>query len=155
MNDNPKRIASFSVDHDKILPGIYISRIDGDITTYDLRTRLPNGGDYLDDRTMHSVEHMLATYMRNGEIGGSVIYFGPMGCRTGFYLLVRDEQPQTVLAALKSALQKTIDHKGEMFGNTKAECGNYECLSLDDAKAECRRYLDILNSAECIDFKYY
>lgn len=81
------RIASFSVDHDLIEPGIYISRIDGDIVTYDLRTRKPNAGDYMDNLTMHTVEHMLATFLRNSEIGGEVIYFGPMGCRTGFYLL--------------------------------------------------------------------
>ena len=68
-----ERIASFSVDHDKIIPGIYVSRIDGDITTYDLRTRVPNGGDYIDPVTMHSVEHMLATYLRNSEIGKSII----------------------------------------------------------------------------------
>lgn len=80
------RIASFSVDHDLIEPGIYISRIDGDIVTYDLRTRKPNAGDYMDNLTMHTVEHMLATFLRNSEIGGEVIYFGPMGCRTGFYL---------------------------------------------------------------------
>ena len=153
--NTPKRIASFSVDHDRILPGIYISRIDGDITTYDLRTRTPNADDFFDDRTMHSVEHMLATYLRSGEIGDKVIYFGPMGCRTGFYLLVRDEEPQKVLAALKDALQKTIDHEGKIFGSTRQECGNYKCLSLHDAKCECTRYLQVLNSKECIDFKYY
>ena len=155
MNETPERIASFSVDHDRILPGIYISRIDGDITTYDLRTRIPNASDYLDDRTMHSVEHMLATYLRSGEIGDKVIYFGPMGCRTGFYLLVRDEEPQKVLKALKDALQKTIDHEGKIFGSTRQECGNYKCLSLYDAQCECRRYLRLLNRKECIDFKYY
>ena len=85
-----RRIASFSVDHDKILPGIYVSRVDGDITTYDIRTRRPNGGDYMSDLTMHSVEHLLATYLRSSAIGDRVIYFGPMGCQTGFYLLVRD-----------------------------------------------------------------
>jgi S-ribosylhomocysteine lyase len=68
-----KKIASFSVDHNKIRPGIYISRIDGDITSFDLRTRTPNAGDYMDNVTMHSVEHMLATYLRNGEIGPQVI----------------------------------------------------------------------------------
>ncbi len=151
----PKRIASFSVDHDKIVPGIYISRIDGDITTYDLRTRTPNADDFFDDCTMHSVEHMLATYLRNGEIGENVIYFGPMGCRTGFYLLVRNQEPNEVLAALKNALEKTINHEGQIFGNTRAECGNYKCLSLLDAKRECERYLNILNAKECIDFKYY
>ena len=73
--ENPKRIASFSVDHDFIDEGIYISRIDGDITTYDLRTRKPNAGEYMDNLTMHSVEHMIATYIRSGSIGEDVIYF--------------------------------------------------------------------------------
>ena len=113
-----KKIASFSVDHDKIRPGIYISRIDGDITSFDLRTRTPNAGNYMDNVTMHSVEHMLATYLRGGEIGKSVIYFGPMGCRTGFYLLTRDLEPVAVLEALKKALAATVAHEGAIFGNT-------------------------------------
>jgi S-ribosylhomocysteine lyase len=155
MSEKINQIASFSVDHDKIKPGIYISRIDGDIITYDLRTRTPNGGDYLDDCTMHSVEHMLATYLRNGEIGEKVIYFGPMGCRTGFYLLVRDEEPTAVLSALLSALDKTVAHEGEIFGATRRECGNYKCLSLLDAKRECEKYAAVLRSIENVDFKYY
>ena len=77
-----ERITSFCVDHDLIVPGIYVSRIDGDITTYDLRTRIPNTDDLMDHVTMHSMEHMLATYMRNSSLSEQVIYFGPMGCRT-------------------------------------------------------------------------
>ena len=142
------RIASFSVDHDKIVPGIYVSRVDGDITTYDLRTRVPNGGDYVDTVTMHSVEHMLATYLRNSEMGGSIIYFGPMGCGTGFYLLVRNESNERVLRVLKDCLKKTVEHDGEMFGNTRKECGNYKSLSLDSAKKECLAYLNVLNERE-------
>lgn len=142
------RIASFSVDHDKIVPGIYVSRVDGDIVTYDLRTRIPNGGDYVDTVTMHSVEHMLATYLRNSEIGASIIYFGPMGCGTGFYLLVRDADNQKVLQVLKDCLKKTVEHDGEIFGNTQKECGNYRSLDLEYAKKECRRYLEVLNSKE-------
>ena len=76
IGDKPNRIASFSVDHDLITEGIYISRIDGDIVTYDLRTRKPNSDDYLDDCTMHSVEHMLATYLRNSDVKDKIIYFG-------------------------------------------------------------------------------
>lgn len=154
FNDKPNRIASFTVDHDLIVPGIYISRIDGDIVTYDLRTRTPNSDDYLDDCTMHSVEHMLATYLRNSKVKDNIIYFGPMGCRTGFYLLVRDFEPETVLIELKTALQKTIDHEGEIFGGTRKECGNYKCLDLNSAKIECKRYLEILNK-KVNDFKYY
>ena len=148
-----KRIASFSVDHDKITPGMYISRVDGDITTFDLRTRTPNAGDYMDNITMHSVEHMLATFLRNGEIGPNVIYFGPMGCRTGFYLLTRDIAPVTALNALKNALLATIAHEGEVFGATRRECGNYKELDIDAAKRECAAYLKVLEQHKG-DFSY-
>ena len=99
-----KTIASFQVNHDKLTPGIYVSRIDGDVTTYDLRTRIPNAGDYMDHITMHSLEHMFATYVRNAAIGPQVIYFGPMGCQTGFYLLIRNADNQVVLDAVKQVL---------------------------------------------------
>ncbi len=148
-----RRIASFSVNHDKISEGIYISRIDGDITTYDMRMRKPNMGDYIDNLTIHSLEHMFATYVRNSEIGGNVIYFGPMGCQTGFYLLTRDVDNDTVLACVKDVLSRIINHEGEMFGNTREECGNYRNLNLDAAKLESQRYLDILNGKE-VTFKY-
>lgn len=149
-----KTIASFTVDHDKIRPGMYISRVDGDITTFDLRTRTPNGGDYMDNRTMHSVEHMLATYLRNGEIGGNVIYFGPMGCATGFYLLTRDLPAERVKAALISALRATLSHEGAVFGASRKECGNYKNLSLEDAKKECAAYLAVLeNGKEGFDYE--
>lgn len=148
-----KRITSFTVDHDYIGKGIYISRIDGDITTYDMRTRVPNAGDYMDNLTMHSLEHMFATYIRNSAIGESVIYFGPMGCRTGFYLLVRDIAPDVVLEEVMLALENIWEHKGEMFGATRKECGNYRELSLDAAKQEAREYLEVLRSKDN-DFKY-
>ena len=139
-----KQIASFSVDHDKIREGMYISRIDGDITSFDLRTRVPNAGSYMDNVTMHSVEHMLATLLRNGSIGDNVIYFGPMGCRTGFYLLTRDLAPDTVRAALQTALEQTIAHEGEVFGATRKECGNFLELDIEAAKRECAAYLNVI-----------
>ena len=151
--DSPKRIASFSVNHDYIDEGIYVSRIDGDIVTYDLRTRKPNMGDYMDNITMHSVEHMIATYIRSGSIGGDVIYFGPMGCRTGFYLLVRGRENSEVLSALKDALTKTVNNTEGMFGDSREECGNYKELDIEAARLECKRYLDVL-SRDGIDFKY-
>ena len=146
--ENIRRISSFSVDHDFIDEGISVSRIDGDITTYDMRTRKPNNGDYMDNITMHSVEHMFATYIRNSKIGGDVIYFGPMGCRTGFYLLVRDADNSTVLDEVKAVLSKIAFEATEMFGATRVECGNYLELSLNAAKIEAKRYLDALNSRE-------
>ena len=150
----PQKIESFKIDHNKLKEGIYISRTDGDIVTYDLRTRKPNMGDYMDNITMHSVEHMIATYIRSSEIADSVIYFGPMGCQTGFYLLVRDNvKKEEVLSVLKDVLQKTISHEGDVFGASQIECGNYKNLDIGKAKTECRRYLDILNGYTP-DFKY-
>ncbi len=148
-----ERIQSFCVDHDLIVPDVYISRIDGDIFTYDLRTRKPNEGDYMDNLTMHSVEHMFATYIRNSRIRGSVIYFGPMGCRTGFYLLVRNESPEVVLVEILATLEAIVAHTGEMFGASRKECGNYRELSLEAAKKECAAYLAALQS-KTHDFQY-
>lgn len=147
-----QRITSFSVDHDYIVPGIYISRIDGDITTYDLRTRKPNCGDYMDNITMHSMEHMLATFLRNSDAAEDVIYFGPMGCRTGFYLLMRSHDHRRTLEKVKEALRNTVDADA-MFGADRKECGNYKELSIDAARKEAARYLAELESREQ-DFKY-
>ena len=149
-----KRITSFSVDHDFITPGMYISRIDGDITTYDLRTRTPNCDDYMDNITIHSVEHMMATFLRNSEIADNVIYFGPMGCRTGFYLLVRTLTPGVVEDEVKKALKNTCNHDGEVFGASRKECGNYKELDIENAKRECRRYLDVLEKNTNKDYMY-
>ena len=141
-----KTITSFTVDHDTIVPGLYISRIDGDVTTYDLRTRIPNAGDYMSHVIMHSVEHLFATYIRNSEMGDQVLYFGPMGCRTGFYLLVRDADHEAVLARVKQTLEQIIAHDGPMFGASRKECGNYQELDVEAAREEAARYLAALNS---------
>ncbi len=148
-----RRIASFSVDHDHIVPGMYISRIDGDIVTYDLRTRRPNMGDYMSDLTMHSVEHMVATLIRNSAIGDEIIYFGPMGCQTGFYLLVRDSVPAETVYHILCQVLADILREPAMYGATRKECGNYANLSLDAAKAECQTYLAALTARGC-DFTY-
>lgn len=146
--DQIKKIASFTADHTLITPGIYISRKDGDITTYDLRMKAPNKGDYLSDLEIHSLEHMLATYIRNGSIGDDTIYVGPMGCRTGFYLLVRNASNAAVLEALKDALKRTVEHTGPMFGQSEIECGNYRELSCDAARSAALDYLKALEGKE-------
>lgn len=146
--ENISKIASFTVDHDLLTEGIYVSRIDGDITTYDLRTRVPNAGDYMDNLTMHSVEHMFATYVRASRISDRVIYFGPMGCQTGFYLLVREADNNEVLDVVTDVLNKIVNHDGEMFGAVRRECGNYRNLDLDAAKRECKRYLEKLGERQ-------
>ena len=148
-----KRIASFSVNHDFVDVGIYVSRIDGDVTSYDLRTRKPNCGDYMDNVTMHSLEHMFATYVRNSSIGEKIIYFGPMGCRTGFYLLVRDAENGEVLKTVTETLEKITKHEGDVFGKSREECGNYLELDIESAKREAARYLKALSGRKQT-FKY-
>ena len=135
-----------TVDHTKFGEGLYISRIDGDITTYDMRTRQPNSDNFMDNVTMHTFEHMFSTYIRNS--GLDVIYFGPMGCQTGFYLLVRDADNEAVLSEIITACQKIVSHEGEVFGASEIECGNYKSLDLAKAKEECAKYLKVLTENE-------
>ncbi len=149
------RIKSFTINHNVLVPGFYISREDGDVITYDLRTRKPNAGDYMDNASMHSLEHMFATYIRNSKMGEDVVYFGPMGCQTGFYLLVRSTQsPKEVFAMTKEVLQQIIDHKGEVFGASAIECGHYENLSLEAARMESKMYLEVLEAQTNMEFTY-
>ena len=146
--NNIARIASFSINHDILLPGIYVSRVDGDVTTYDLRHRRPNTDDLIDNSTLHSLEHMFATYIRNGELRDNIIYYGPMGCQTGFYLLIRGSDNETVLREVKKTCERILAHEGPVFGAASRECGNYRNLSLEKAKMEAERYLSELNSRE-------
>ena len=144
--DNIARIASFSINHDILTPGIYVSRVDGDVTTYDLRHRRPNTDDLISNSALHSLEHMFATYIRNGELRNNIIYYGPMGCQTGFYLLIRGSDNETVLREVKKTCERILAHEGPVFGAASRECGNYRNLNLEKAKIEARRYLDELNS---------
>ncbi len=149
-----ERIKSFTINHDILVPGFYISRVDGDITTYDMRTRRPNMGDYMSDLTMHSVEHMFATYIRNSELAEDVIYFGPMGCQTGFYLLVRNANDKHVFEITKHVLQQIVEHDGPVFGASAVECGNYRNLDITAAKTECATYLEVLKQQTNMEFTY-
>lgn len=143
-----EKIASFTVDHRFIKEWIYISRIDGDITTYDMRMRKPNTGDLIDNASMHSLEHMFATMIRNSAIKYSVIYFGPMGCQTGFYLLVRNADNKTVVEQIKKTLADIVSYDGEMPGASEIECGNYRNLDVELAKREAKRYLEKLDGID-------
>jgi len=149
-----QKITSFEVNHNTLIPGLYISRIDGDITTYDLRTRVPNSGSYMDNSTMHTAEHMLATYLRNSSIKDSILYFGPMGCQTGFYLLVRNADDEVVLQVLKQCISLVLSHKGEVFGNSAKECGNYRTLSLKKAQDELYAYSEVLKKTDSKNLTY-
>jgi len=144
--DTIARIASFSINHDKLLPGLYVSRVDGDITTYDMRCRRPNTDDLISNSALHSLEHMFATYIRNGKLHDQIVYFGPMGCQTGFYLLIRNADNETVLEEVKKTCERILAHEGPVFGAARIECGNYRNLSLEAAKVEAKRYLAELSS---------
>ena len=131
-----KKIASFTVNHDTLEKGMYISRIDGDIVTYDVRMKKPNNNDFLENAAMHTFEHLFATYARNTELASNVIYIGPMGCRTGFYFLVRDAiTHEQALKILQECFEFVKNFDGEIPGTKKEECGNYLEHDLGGAKA--------------------
>jgi len=149
-----ERIKSFQINHNILEPGFYISREDDNVITYDLRTRKPNAGDYMDNATMHSLEHMFATYARNSAVTDKVIYFGPMGCQTGFYFLVKDLAPVEVFELTKQILKDILDYEGPVFGASAIECGNYANLDLALAKAEAEKYLAVLTAQTNMEFTY-
>ncbi|MDD6435393.1 MAG: S-ribosylhomocysteine lyase [Clostridiales bacterium] len=121
-----EKITSFTVNHDKLEKGMYISRIDGDCITYDIRMKKPNGGDYLTNGALHTFEHLFATYARNSAFSDSVIYVGPMGCRTGFYFIVRDKMShEEVLSLVRESFVFIADFDDVIPGSTRIECGNY------------------------------
>jgi S-ribosylhomocysteine lyase len=130
-----KKIASFTVNHDILEKGMYISRIDGDIVTYDVRMKKPNCNDFLQNAAMHTYEHLFATYARNTKYAENIIYIGPMGCRTGFYFLVRDKISHAqALQIMKDCFEFIKQFKGEIPGTKKEECGNYLDHDLTGAK---------------------
>ncbi len=121
-----KKIASFTVNHDTLEKGMYISRIDGDVITYDVRMKKPNSGDYLPAAAAHTVEHLFATYARNTAESGDIIYVGPMGCLTGFYFLTRDTLPkERSIEIVRESMEFIAGFSGDIPGNTARECGNY------------------------------
>ena len=141
-----ERIASFTVDHDVLVPGLYLSRRDGNVVTYDLRFKKPNTGDLLTNAEMHSAEHLIATLLRNSEDKESVVYFGPMGCQTGFYFLFNNEtlSCEGAIDLLKEVFNAAAAFEGEMPGKSAVECGNYINLDVDLGKAVCKYYADVI-----------
>lgn len=138
-----KKIPSFSKDHNKIDTGLYFCNELHGVSTWDLRFKKPNGGDYLAPAAMHTIEHLLATVLRNSENADDIIYFGPMGCRTGFYLLTVNLDMERLLPLLKESFEAALRFD-EVPGNRREECGNYKEHDLDGAKNECKKYLEIL-----------
>lgn len=140
-----RKIASFTINHDTLVPGLYVSRVDGDCVTYDLRLKYPNRGDYIAQGALHTLEHLIATYVRSSALSDSVIYFGPMGCRTGFYMILRDSVPQAeVIALAAEAFRFAADFEGEVPGARQVECGNYLEHDLPGARREAGAYLRVL-----------
>ena len=144
-----KKIASFTIDHTILTKGMYTSRIDGDCVTYDIRTKLPNREPVMENGAIHTLEHLFATYVRNSEFSDSVIYFGPMGCRTGFYFIVRNTvSPAQAIELTKNALSFCADFSGEVPGVSAKECGNWRDHDLEGAKKEAAAMLRVLESWE-------
>ena len=139
------KIPSFSKNHDELKKGLHLCGTAHGVTTWDLRFKTPNGGDYIAVPAMHTVEHLLATILRNSKHKDDIIYFGPMGCRTGFYLLTVNLDYSGVLSLLKEsfALAQSFD---EVPGNKREECGNYLEHDLSGAKTECAAYLEVLEA---------
>ena len=140
-----KKIASFQVDHTTLERGMYTSRVDGDVVTYDIRFKRPNKGDYFTTGAAHTLEHLFATFARSGEDSDRVIYVGPMGCRTGFYLLYRDMDPARAIALTQEALAFIADYDGPIPGATEVECGNYLDQDLPGARAEAAEMARVLD----------
>jgi len=151
------KIASFQVDHTKFGVGMYISRIDGDIVTYDVRMVKPNGGVYLPMPAMHTIEHIFATYARNSKFENNVVYVGPMGCRTGFYLLTRGITHQDAINLVKESMKFVADFEGDIPGVTEVECGNYMEHDLPTAKTCVLPLLEVLEdySVEKLLYSYH
>ncbi len=141
-----KRIASFEVDHNQLLPGMYISRVDGDVATYDLRFVRPNTPPYMEPPAMHTIEHLFATYVRNSQWADQVIYFGPMGCRTGFYFLTRGLPEADVIGLVRETLGFIADFEGEIPGSRPEECGNYREHDLAGAREWARKMAGVLEN---------
>ena len=143
-----QKITSFTIDHIRLIPGVYVSRKDpvGDswVTTFDLRMTNPNEEPVMNNAEIHAMEHLGATFLRNhAEFGSQIIYFGPMGCRTGFYLLLAgDYESQDIVSLMTEMYEFIRDYEGDIPGASAKDCGNYLDMNLPMAKWLAKRYLD-------------
>lgn len=143
-----EKIASFTIDHTRLLPGIYVSRkdnVNGNvITTFDLRVTRPNYEPVMNTAEIHTIEHLAATYLRNhNDYKEKTIYFGPMGCRTGFYLLLAgDYESSDILELIKEMFEFISEFDGEVPGASAMDCGNYLDMNLPMAKYVAKKFLD-------------
>lgn len=144
-----EKIPSFTIDHESLKRGVYVSRKDmtphGDtITTFDIRMTEPNRQEALTPKALHALEHLAATYLRNDkEWGSRIVYWGPMGCCTGNYLLMQgDLTPEEILPLLRRMMEFVAGYEGEIPGATSRDCGNYTFMDLAAARSAARTYLD-------------
>jgi S-ribosylhomocysteine lyase len=155
-----EKIASFQVDHLRLKRGVFVSRRDrfGDavLTTFDLRMKEPNREPVMDVPAVHTIEHMGATFLRSHPVWGPLtVYFGPMGCRTGFYaILAKDMESKEALPLMIELFRWIVAYSGDVPGAAAAECGNWRDQNLDMAKWESRRYLEVLLSAGTENLNY-
>ncbi|MDD7220508.1 MAG: S-ribosylhomocysteine lyase [Clostridia bacterium] len=152
-----QRIPSFSIDHTKLKRGVYLSRQDDDIMTWDIRIKEPNHGDYLTTGVSHTIEHLFATYARNSKYKDGVIYVGPMGCRTGCYFLTRGLSNEEVLDCIRESFRFITTFEGEIPGAKEEECGNYRDHDLEGCRVEAAKYLEVLDklTPEDMHYTYY
>ncbi len=149
-----KRIASFEVDHNTLTEGVYLSRKDGDVTTWDIRFVKPNTPPFLEMPAVHTIEHLFATYVRNSAFSDRIIYFGPMGCRTGFYFLTRDMEDADVLTLIKDTLTFIAAFEGDIPGVSAVECGNWKEHDLATAKRYAAEMAEKLQPKTAADMRY-
>ena len=137
-----EKIASFTIDHTILPKGMYLSRVDANTITYDIRTRRPNVEDVMENGAIHTLEHLFATYARNSTHKDNVVYFGPMGCRTGFYLILAGDLESRDIVSLMQEMYKFIaEFEGDVPGASAKDCGNYLDMNLPMAKFLARKYL--------------
>ena len=139
-----ERIASFCVDHTTLKRGVYLSRRDGEVMTWDIRMKEPNHGDYLTTGSMHTLEHLFATFARNSAEKDGVVYVGPMGCRTGFYLLTQGLSDAQVLDLIRRSYDYMAAFEGDIPGASEKECGNYRDMDLPLARQEASAFARVL-----------
>lgn len=150
-----QRIKSFDINHNILEPGLYLSRIDGDVNSYDVRFYKPNCGTFFSTGAGHTLEHLFATYVRNSSFKDQIVYVGPMGCRTGFYLLTRNVlSEKEILKLVYDTFSWIADFKGEIPGRSKIECGNYLDHNLEEAVSIGKHYRDILSNWDVSKFTY-
>lgn len=149
-----KLVPSSNINHDILKKGIYISRIDDDITTYDIRLKEPNRGDYLTNSALHTIEHIFDNYARGTEFGDNIIYFGPMGSRTGFYLITRSLSDNYSIQLIKDAFEHIADFWGRIPDIGHKECANCLEHNLPQAKEEAKEFLEVIKDWTREDLEY-